>query len=137
MTKEIIDCIYNNKNKISDAEAEFFFKNYYQDRGMRKWQGFFLSDHKKGLKGVEKEKKSKPVIKEQQSLELITQKLKMSYEHKKIVVIQLVHITSDNEVTELSGIIRGFNENKIYFTDEEEVLHVIELEKIKNCYLPE
>lgn len=35
------DKIYN------DNFAENFFKNYYKDRGMLKWQGFFLSDHKK------------------------------------------------------------------------------------------
>ncbi len=40
---------------------------------------------------------------------------------------------SNNEVTELNDIKRGFNENRIYLTDEDEVLHMIELEEIKNC----
>ncbi|KRN10379.1 hypothetical protein [Liquorilactobacillus mali] len=40
----------NDKEKIDDAFAEYFFKNFYQDRGMRKWQGFFLSDHTQALK---------------------------------------------------------------------------------------
>ncbi|WP_317759862.1 hypothetical protein [Liquorilactobacillus mali] len=41
---------------------------------MHKWHGFFWSDHKRGLKNAEKEKKLEPVMEEQQSLEMITKK---------------------------------------------------------------
>lgn len=36
--------------KIDERFAENFFKNYYHDRGMLKWQGFYLSDHLNALK---------------------------------------------------------------------------------------
>ncbi|WP_289978555.1 hypothetical protein [Lactobacillus sp. UCMA15818] len=45
----------NDREKIDDEFAEYFFKNFYQDRGMRKWQGSFLSDHTQALKKQHKE----------------------------------------------------------------------------------
>ncbi|MFT8882891.1 MAG: hypothetical protein ABF991_05625 [Liquorilactobacillus hordei] len=50
----------NNKKKINDDFAEYFFRNFYQDRGMRKWQGFFLSDHTQALKKLLAEEKKQP-----------------------------------------------------------------------------
>ncbi|KRO15918.1 hypothetical protein [Lacticaseibacillus saniviri] len=38
-----------------EATAANFFKNDYQDRGMVKWQGYFLSDHTSALKTEAKE----------------------------------------------------------------------------------
>lgn len=35
--------------KFSDQEAEDFFNHDYIDRGMIKWQGFYLSDHTSAL----------------------------------------------------------------------------------------
>ena len=36
-------------NDNFDQKVENFFKNY-QDRGMKKWSGFFLSDHSLKIK---------------------------------------------------------------------------------------
>lgn len=47
----------NLLGQIKEKEAEDFFKNYYQDRGMLKWQGFFLSDHTAALSKKERLKK--------------------------------------------------------------------------------
>lgn len=41
-------------NFYTDTEANEvasrFFKDYYQDRGIKKWGGFFLSEHSAALK---------------------------------------------------------------------------------------
>ena len=55
--------------KIDERFAENFFKNYYHDRGMLKWQGFYLSDHLNALKKAKaaQQKKSSMTFKSQPS----------------------------------------------------------------------
>lgn len=52
-----MEVIHLIKKKLTDKEAEevaqYFFQNSYKDRGILKWQGFFLSDHKNLLKKSE------------------------------------------------------------------------------------
>lgn len=52
-----MEVIHLIKKKLTDSEAEeiaqYFFTNDYKDRGILKWQGFFLSDHKNSLKKSE------------------------------------------------------------------------------------
>ncbi|EPC51320.1 hypothetical protein Lpp48_09324, partial [Lacticaseibacillus paracasei subsp. paracasei Lpp48] len=42
-----------------DAMVADFFANRYFDRGMRKWQGYYLSDHTAALK---KQSKSEALV---------------------------------------------------------------------------
>lgn len=47
----------NKKNFDMDV-VNNFFEHDYHDRGMVKWQGFYLSDHTAALKKMAKERQS-------------------------------------------------------------------------------
>lgn len=43
-----------NKTPFEMAVVNYFFEHDYHDRGMLKWQGFYLSDHTAALKEMKK-----------------------------------------------------------------------------------
>ena len=42
--------MYLNTYHFSQKVVDQFFEHDYQDRGMTKWQGFYLSDHTVAIK---------------------------------------------------------------------------------------
>lgn len=123
---------YSLRNKpITDEEARFFFDHYYQDRGMLKWQGFFLSDHKAAME----QEDNQPIVKprEQQTMKFISKKLKLSWEYKRPAIIQLQSISTNDVLEQVEGIVQGFTANRIIIKDNEDQLHEVELENIRNC----
>lgn len=90
----------------------------YEDRKMKKWVGFFLSEHNEQL-SVEKKK---PVIieaKEEQSIEEITKILKMMWEKRLVCSIQLNFIDNGSYYPDIVGTIEGFTDELIIVQTEE------------------
>ncbi|KRL04124.1 hypothetical protein [Liquorilactobacillus oeni] len=110
-----------------------FFKYDYHDRGMLKWKGFFLSDHTAALK--REFNKPKIVTKPKQSLELISKRLKLSWQYKINATIQLQNVSTDEELEQLEGIIQGYNGGMIILKDVEDKLHEIEIDNIRYVYV--
>ena len=50
-----------NKKHFDMDVVNNFFEHDYHDRGMVKWQGFYLSDHTAALKKMAKERHSPPL----------------------------------------------------------------------------
>ncbi|KRL98030.1 hypothetical protein [Liquorilactobacillus satsumensis] len=121
------------KKPITEQEARFFFDHYYQDRGMLKWQGFYLSDHTAAMK--QEDQTVQVVPQEEQSLALISKRLKLSWQYQKAAVLQLREISHDNVLCQLKGIVTGYNEEKIIIRSNEGTLHSIDLEEIRNVGL--
>ena len=71
--------------------AKRFFEQDYHDRGMVKWQGYYLSDHTEDVaKTTTKEKaRAAEILKEQQSPEEIGHVLKQAYDAQLDISIQL------------------------------------------------
>lgn len=71
--------------------AERFFRSDYQDRGMVKWQGYFLSDHTEdvgkytGQREIERQRQDKTEM----TIEVISEKLLLAYDKHVPVTIQL------------------------------------------------
>ena len=71
--------------------AERFFRNDYQDRGMVKWQGYFLSDHTEDV-GKYTEQRNTDRHRQDKSempIEVISEKLLLAYDKRQPVTIQL------------------------------------------------
>lgn len=89
----------------------------YEDRKMKKWVGFFLSEHNEQL-SVEKKK---PVIieaKEEQSIEEITKILKMMWEKRLVCSIQLNLTENGSYYPDIVGTIEGFTDDLIFVQTE-------------------
>lgn len=94
---------------VSDQQAQslaaHFFKYDYRDRGMLKWQGFFLSDHQAALHrrhmhhGI-------PLF-PQESLATVSAKLLEGWQSQQTVVIQMQSIDLNQRPVSYSGIIKG------------------------------
>ncbi|MFH7316264.1 hypothetical protein ACHWP0_07715 [Weissella cibaria] len=71
--------------------AERFFRNDYQDRGMVKWQGYFLSDHTEDVGKYTKQRESARhrQDKAEMSIEVISRELLLAYDKRKPVTLQL------------------------------------------------
>lgn len=117
------------KNNFNDT-VNNFFKNY-QDRGMKKWQGFMLSDHIAAI-NRDKEEKAKVYDEKGAMSEIeVSQVLLQAFANNKIVSVQLKEKTLDKKIQpDIVGLVKGYNEDKIIIGDNK-----IELSNINNIQL--
>ena len=117
------------KNNFNDT-VNNFFKNY-QDRGMKKWQGFMLSDHIATL-NRDKEEKAKVYSEKDTMSEIeISQVLLQAFANNKVVSVQLKEKTLDKKIQpDILGLVKGYNKVKIVIGDTE-----VELGNINNIQI--
>ncbi|MCT3398496.1 hypothetical protein [Lentilactobacillus hilgardii] len=103
----------NNKRFDMDIVNTFFEHDYY-DRGMIKWQGFFLSDHTAALNKQKSKFNQEYNYKQQQSLQVITSILASAYNNHQEVTIQLKELDQNNiNLPNITTRIYGYNANDI------------------------
>lgn len=90
----------------------------YEDRKMKKWAGFFLSEHNEQL-SAEKKKTAIIEAKEEQSIEEITKILKRMWEKRLVCSIQLNFIDNGSYYPDIVGTIEGFTDELIIVQTEE------------------
>ena len=114
------------KNNFNDT-VNNFFKNY-QDRGMKKWQGFMLSDH---IAALNKDKENNAKVyteKDAMSEADISQVLLQAFANNKIVSVQLKEKTLDKKIQpDIVGLVKGYDGDRIVIGDTE-----VELSNINN-----
>ena len=81
-------CHLSNQDFDLDT-VKHFFEHDYHDRGMMKWQGFYLSDHTAALNQQKQQLNEVYVPRPQQSLATITEVLADAYQSQQTVTIQL------------------------------------------------
>ena len=114
------------KNNFNDT-VNNFFKNY-QDRGMKKWQGFMLSDHIAALNKDKEEEAKLYSEKDTMSEADISQVLLQAFANNKVVVVQLKEKTLDKKIQpDIVGLVKGYDHEKIIIGDNK-----IELSNINN-----
>lgn len=114
------------KNNFNDSVNNFF--KTYQDRGMKKWQGFMLSDHIATLNRDKEEKAKVYTEKETMSEVEISQVLLQAFANNKVVAVQLKEKTLDKKIQpDIVGLVKGYEDDKIVIGDNE-----IELADINN-----
>ena len=106
------------ENNFDDV-VNNFFKNY-QDRGMKKWQGFMLSDHIATLNRDKEEKARVYTEKDTMSEVEISQVLLQAFANNKIVSVQLKEKTLDKKIQpDIVGLVKGYDGDKIIIGDNE------------------
>ena len=117
------------KDNFNDT-VNNFFKNY-QDRGMKKWQGFMLSDHIAAL-NKDKENNAKVYSEKNSMSEVkISQVLLQAFANNKIVSVQLKEKTLDKKIQpDIVGLVKGYEGDRIIIGDTE-----VELSNINNIQI--
>ncbi|WP_413628354.1 hypothetical protein R4B61_07540 (plasmid) [Fructilactobacillus vespulae] len=101
--------------------VEQFFKYDYHDRGMVKWQGFFLSDHTNELKKQNIQNNRKVVLKQQQDTTTIKNKLYDAYKRGIKVVIQMNEVDTGLNPIEHDGMISNLDDNYLYINNKQKI----------------
>lgn len=103
-----------NNQEFDLATVKHFFEHDYHDRGMMKWQGFYLSDHTAALNKQNQQLNAVYVPRPQQSLATITEVLADAYQRQQPVIIQLKTVDQNNRHwPDIITLIHGYNANDI------------------------
>ena len=110
--------------------AKDFFENHYVDRGMVKWQGYFLSDH---TEDVRKDNVARAAARNQKAmpemeLEEITEMLFKAYANNLHVSVQERSKLGENFPPIIEGKVQGFDEQYIFIGNNK-----IELDNLLWC----
>ncbi|MCH5461971.1 hypothetical protein L3V66_04225 [Secundilactobacillus sp. HBUAS58055] len=98
-----------------DQLVQRFFDHDYRDRGVVKWQGYYLSDHTAALKKQAKQEAKKYPARTQQSLEEMAQFLSEAYAKGKTVSIQLNERDLNGEcLPDIVGKVIGYDDEMVY-----------------------
>ncbi|WP_060459749.1 hypothetical protein [Lactobacillus acetotolerans] len=101
-------------NDNFDQKVENFFRNY-QERGMKKWSGFFLSDHSLKINQDNRKRATVYSKKTEMSEAEISKILLQSFSNHYPVSIQLKNLDEDCRFAEdIKGFVEGYsNENMV------------------------
>lgn len=112
----------------------------YRDRGIMKWQGMILSDHTEALKKLKKDSLIAEVeIKEEMTVEEISEEFYTAYATKNPVIIQASILKNGNYYPDVIAYVLGFTMDhiilKVKKKDGTEVIKKITLDMIRNVEL--
>ena len=113
--------------------AERFFKNDYRDRGMMKWQGFYLSDQIENVEKVKRELEQEMQQEQMPNMSEgeISEVLFNAYRNHKSVEYQLKGMTVDGLYPQIvSGAVKGYAEEDVYIGNTS-----IPMEQINWCQI--
>jgi len=103
----------------------------YKDRGMAKWQGLILAEHKKQIQAAVKKYNSEVARKNQMAQKEIATILQDAFNNHKLIKIQLNALTNGQYQKDLIGTVKGF-ENGILYINTNADLMEIEVESIRH-----
>ena len=96
-----------------DKRLDDFFRTY-QDRGMKKWQGFMISDLNSAVEKFEKHDYTVYRKKKTMSEEEISELLMIAYSNHLVVSIQLKELDTNAEYSaDIVGMVEGYNVDHI------------------------
>lgn len=108
-----------------------FFDFDYHDRGMIKWNGFYLSDHQQALHKEKAIRDKEYRLAPKQSLESISVVLADAYNQQYPVIIQLSELdTNGSPAPDIQTLIQGYNAETIIINDNQfinldQIQHII------------
>lgn len=119
--------------KYSPKEAEVmarrFFTYDYHDRGMLKWQGYFLSDHTTALRRQRQQQTEveQPQLAEQE----IGRRLARAWNRQTVVHLQLNVLDPNQTVVGLTGVVAGHNESMVVLKDCHQHYHQLLIDQLR------
>lgn len=97
--------------KEAEQLAQHFFIHRYHDRGMLKWQGFFLSDHTAALDRMQKTKPEK--LRRAQKTTDLNHHLMQAWQSQCLVHIQLNVLDENHLPLTVDGQVMGINSDRV------------------------
>lgn len=111
----------NDETQRALARAKYYFEHDYKDRGMVKWNGYYLSDHTENASkavALEAHKRNQMAMPEM-SLEDISKILFEAYSKHLQVKVQETTRESDGSVPLIiTGFVDGFVDQDIYIANK-------------------
>ncbi|WP_127849604.1 hypothetical protein [Lacticaseibacillus hulanensis] len=112
----------------SEQLVQDYFAHQYRDRGMTKWQGYYLSDHTSALNKAKQAAAVTYPPRPQQSPEQIGVILADAFANSHPVAIQLTSIAPNGEYgPDILGLVRGYTDTDVVIGSSR-----IDLETIRN-----
>lgn len=108
-----------------------FFRHHYQDRGMLKWQGFYLSDHTAVMK--KEAGQVLPVVSSAMEQLEISEYLADAWNYGVEINLQLNQVDSNGVPTELHGYVKGFKDEQICLSVKDEI-RLVNIDDIRTVY---
>lgn len=108
-----------------ESVAENFFKYDYHDRGMKKWGGFYLSDHTAALKKAATD--ATPVERKSwQPQNYIREQLARAFAMKYPVAIQLATVDENGLLkADIVGQVKGYDGETVYIGETSVIIEEI------------
>lgn len=101
-----------------DKRLDDFFRTY-QDRGMKKWQGFMLSDYTSTVSKIDKKRVQVYEKKKTMSLESISEILMIAYANHRSVSVQLKQVDIDDKfLPDIVGTVDGYQVDHVVIAGE-------------------
>ncbi|MCX8724525.1 hypothetical protein GYM70_06845 [Lactobacillus panisapium] len=99
--------------KEFDQILDNFFKTY-QDRGMKKWQGFFLSDHTAIMKKSNSQRSTINHKKSTMTVEAVSEILMKAYANHRQVSVQLKELDFEGKLQpDIFGFVQGYQVDEV------------------------
>lgn len=126
---------YGPIDRVSDDQmAQWFFNHDYEDRGMLKWQGFFLSDHTSAVK-KDKTSQAHEIIKPQQSNQEMMGILFKAWRYYYRVHVQLLELSHGECINSIDGIVFQLNESRILIQVDGQHKHTWNIGDLRNVQI--
>lgn len=105
-----------NMEQTQMKKAKNFFENEYKERGMVKWQGYYLSDHTKDVSEYTHKRLNimNQALMPEMTQEDISKVLYNAYANNKAVNVQEKEIIDGIVPSIISGVVKGYNENYVF-----------------------
>lgn len=105
----------------------------YDDRGMAKWMGFYLSEHTSEMKKDNTIRNKIWFRKEQMNDLEIGETLDTAFKNRCTVIIQTAELDSEGLAFEdIIGVVEGFNDNTLYISDVDLGVQLVSIDAINN-----
>ncbi|GAK31579.1 hypothetical protein WOSG25_110570 [Weissella oryzae SG25] len=110
----------NDEEQFTFERAKYYFEHDYQDRGMVKWQGYYLSDHTEDVskysakRAAQIQQKAMPEM----SLEEISKILFEAYaKHRQVQIQERAQTITGLKPPIIEGLVLGFDDENVYIGD--------------------
>lgn len=108
----------------------------YQDRGMVKWLGFYLSEHTAEMNAEKNARDLRQQRNPQMSELEIADILHRSYLTKSVVEIQLAVLTAEGQpIADVIGVVCGFDDTLIFLMNDRMEIQAVSNESIHHVHL--
>lgn len=109
------------------------FVRNYDDRGMAKWMGFYLSEHTSEMEKDNTVRNTVYYRREKMSETEISNILDTAYRYHYSVIIQMNTLNTEGYAFEdVTGVVEGFNENKLYLSNVETGVQIVSIDSINH-----